>query len=306
MNKKNKYKKVFDAFLEMKMNPLEFIQNTKFKRSELKLDARVANYWSEKGLFPMKQEMGAWLIFNLTEAFWVKIIVKLREFNVPLDIIKKIKEYLFTDPQALVKPEDKSFFIKKIKESGLWTEEMLKHINDEDVWNTVFKVKMNDFEMIIQSILIERKPFFIVLDMQGKVLLTEESSLLMEANDVYLKEYYEITSKSHIRISMNEILGDLVDTLGDLTSSEKIPILSKNEAIIVKLLRSENISKIEIRFKNTSEPEIIEVTSKNLIQEKVRLNELIVSRGYQDIKIKTQNGQIVHCENTTKYKLDTE
>ncbi len=306
MEKKNKYKKVFDAFLEMKMNSLEFIQNTKFKRSELKLDPRVANHWSEKGLFPMKQEMGAWLIFNLTEAFWVKIIVKLREFNVPLDIIKKIKEYLFTDPRALVKPEDKSFFIKKITESELLTEEMLKHIKDEDVWNTVFKVKMNDFEMAIQSILIERKPFFIVLDMQGKVLLIEESNLLMETNDVYLKEYYEITSKSHIRISMNEILEDLVDTLGDLTCSEKIPILSKNEAIIVKLLRSENISKIEIRFKNTSEPEIIEVTSRNLIQEKVRLNELIISRGYQDIKIKTQNGQIVHCENTTKYKLDTE
>jgi DNA-binding transcriptional MerR regulator len=76
----------------MKTNPIEFMRNTKFKRSELKLDPRVANHWSDKGLFPNKQETGAWLIFNLSEAFWVKIIVKLREFNVSLDVIKKIKK----------------------------------------------------------------------------------------------------------------------------------------------------------------------------------------------------------------------
>lgn len=105
---------------------------------------------------------------------------------------------------------------------------------------------------------------------------------------------------------MNEILGDLVRSLGDLKCSEKIPILTKNEATIIQLLRGDNISKIEIRYKNNTKPEIIEVTSNNEINEKARLSDLIISRGYQTIKIKTQKGHAVYCENTIKYKLDTE
>jgi hypothetical protein len=306
MNEKNKLKNVFDAFIEMKTNPIEFMRNTKFKRSELKLDPRVANHWSDKGLFPNKQETGAWLIFNLSEAFWVKIMVKLRKFNVSLEVIKKIKEDFFTEPKIIFKPEEKDFFIQKIKESEMFNELILKDVGDEEIWASILKIKLSDFELMIQSILIQRKPYFIILDNHDKVLLIEESNLLSQTDESYLDDYYEITKKSHIRISMNEILGDLVRTLGDLKCSEKIPILTKNEAKIIQLLRGDNISKIEIRYKNNTEPEIIEVTSKNEINEKARLSELIISRGYQNITIKTQNGHAVHCENTIKYKLDTE
>lgn len=306
MNEKNKLKNVFDAFLEMETNPIEFMRNTKFKRSELQLDPRVANHWSDKGLFPNKQETGAWLLFNLSEAFWVKIIVKLREFNVSLDVIKKIKEDFFTEPKMIFKPEEKDFLIQKIKESEAFNEEILKHISDDEIWESILKIKLSDFEIMIQSILLQRKPYFIILDNHDKVILSEESSLLSETNESYLDDYYEITKKSHIRISMNEILGDLVRSLGDLKCSEKIPILTKNEATIIQLLRGDNISKIEIRYKNNTKPEIIEVTSKNEINEKARLSDLIISRGYQNITIKTQNGHAVHCENTIKYKLDTE
>lgn len=306
MNEKNKLKNVFDAFIEMKTNPIEFMRNTKFKRSELQLDPRIANHWSDKGLFPNKQETGAWLIFNLSEAFWVKIMVKLRKFNVSLEVIKKIKAAFFTEPKIIFKPEEKDFLIQKIKESEMFNEEILKDVGDEEIWASILKIKLSDFELMIQSILIQRKPYFIILDNHDKVLLIEESSLLSQTDESYLDDYYEITKKSHIRISMNEILGDLVTTLGDLKCSEKIPILTKNEAKIIQLLRGDNISKIEIRYKNNTEPEIIEVTSKNEINEKARLSELIISRGYQNITIKTQNGHAVHCENTIKYKLDTE
>ena len=306
MNNKNNFKKVLDAFNEMNTNPIEFMRNTKFKRSELQLDPRVANHWSDKGLFPSKQETGAWLIFNLSEAFWVKIIVKLREFNVSLDVIKKIKEDFFTEPKLIFKPEEKSFFIQKIKESDVFNEEMLKHIGDDEIWESILKIKLSDFEIMLQSILLQRKPYFIILDNHDKVILLEENSLLTQTDESYLVDYYEITKKSHIRISMNEILGDLVRSLGDLKCSEKIPILTKNEATIIQLLRGDNISKIEILYKNNTKPEIIEVTSNNEINEKARLSDLIISRGYQTIKIKTQNGHAVYCENTIKYKLDTE
>jgi hypothetical protein len=51
---------------------------------------------------------------------------------------------------------------------------------------------------------------------------------------------------------------------------------------------------------------MIEVSKIDSISEAIRLQELILKNGYQNITIKTQNGEIVHCKNTIKYKLDTE
>jgi hypothetical protein len=306
MKQENNLKKVFDTFVKMETNPIDLMRNTKFKRSELKLDPRVANHWSEKGLFPGNQVTGAWLQFNLSEAFWARIIIKLREFNVSLEVIKKIKESFFNEPQTIYSANDKEYIIQKMKESNVFNDKILKNANDHEIWASIFKLKLNDFELMLQSILLQRKPFYIILDNHEKVILVEESSLLTETNEAYLNEYKEITQKSHIRISMNEILGDLVKCLGDLNCSEKIPILTEKEAEIIRLMRADNISKIEIKYKTNSEPEIIEITTLNLINEKTRLSDLIISRGYQNITVKTQNGKIVHCENTTKYKLDTE
>jgi hypothetical protein len=306
MKQEDNLKKVFDAFVKMETNPIDFMRNTKFKRSELKLDPRVANHWSEKGLFPGNQVAGSWLVFNLSEAFWARIIIKLREFNVSLEVIKKIKDSFFNEPQKIYSENDKEYIIQKMKESNVFNDEILKNADNHEVWASIFKLKLNDFEIMLQSILLQRKPFYIILDNHDKVMLVEESSLLTETNEAYLNEYKEITQKSHIRISMNEILGDLVKCLGDLKCSEKIPILTKKEAEVIRLMRTDNILKVELKFKNNSEPEIIEITTLNQIKEKTRLSDLIISRGYQNITVKTQNGKIVYCENTTKYKLDTE
>ena len=305
-----KHKKIilksFDVFLQLKTNPIDFMRNTTFKRSELKLDPRVANHWVEKGLFPREYETGTWLIFNLSEAFWVKIIMKLRNFNVSLEIIKEIKESLFNDNHIDTSHINKNTVIEGLINNELVTKEQLAQVSDEIIANILKKIKLNDFELLIQSILIERKPYFILIDQRGKSILSAESELLKDKDAEYLNLYQEITSKSHIRISMNEILGDLVDVLGELTCSETIPILTKMEAKILKMLRGDNISKVEIRYNKSAQPEIIEITSRNLINEAARLNDIIVSRGYQNITVKTQNGQITYCENTIKHKIDTE
>ena len=306
MVKKNKLKEIFDTFVQLETNPIDFIRNTTFKRSELKLDPRVANHWVEKGLFPREYETGTWLVFNLSEAFWVKIIMKLREFNVSLEIIKKIKESFFTIENIVITEELKELILRRIKDEGLIKGEHIHLAKDIPLWNDLNRMELSYFEKMIISILLERKPFFIVFNNKGQVALIEESQILMETNQEYIDAYMEITSKSHIRISMNEILGDLVTALGDLTCSETIPILTKSEAQIIKMLRGDNISRVEIRYNKSAQPEIIEITSNNLINEAARLNELIISRGYQNITVKTQNGQIAYCENTIKHKLDTE
>jgi hypothetical protein len=77
--------------------------------------------------------------------------------------------------------------------------------------------------------------------------------------------------------------------------------------MVLKLLKQDDISKIEITFNDkTKRAETIKVTKNNSVNNFSRVQDLILRNGYQDISIKTQKGKVVQCTNTTKYKLDTE
>jgi hypothetical protein len=98
-----------------------------------------------------------------------------------------------------------------------------------------------------------------------------------------------------------------VKDLGEDECSEYQNILSKDEAMVLKLLKQDDISKIEITFNDkTKRAETIKVTKNNSVNNFSRVQDLILRNGYQDISIKTQKGKVVQCTNTTKYKLDTE
>ena len=306
MERKKITKEVFDAFAQLRTNPIDFINSTTFKTKSLNLNSRLANHWAEKGLFTRKYETGSWFVFNLTESFWILIIKKLRDFKIPLEVIKKIKDSFFTEPERLQVEDVKSRVLKELKESGILNEEQMKIAENGSIWERIQKIELNYFEKVMISILLERRPYFIIVNLNGEAILVDESRLLLETDREFLNAYKEITSRSHIKIYMNEILGDLVKTLGELTCSQMIPILTKNESEIIKHLRGKNISKVEIRYGNSVEPEMIEITSNNLLTENIRLHDIIISKGYQNITIKTQNGKVVHSENTIKHKLDTE
>ncbi len=306
MERKKNLKEVFDAFVELKTNPIEFLNSTTFKAKTLKLNSRVANHWAEKGLFPRNFEPGTWFVFNLTEAFWIKIITKLRDFNIHLEVIKQIKEGLFTEPEVMISEDMKDQVIQHLRVNGILNDEQLILAKEKSIWSDIQKIKLNYFERVILSILLERRHYFLLSSLDGKSILIEENQLLEQNDTEHISTFNQIASKSHIRISFNEILGDLVTTLGDLNCSTILPVLTMKEAKIIRLLREKSISKVEIRYNDDSEPHLIEITSTNLIDERSRLNDLIISRGYQEIIAKTQNGKIVHCENKIKYKLDIE
>jgi hypothetical protein len=68
-------------------------------------------------------------------------------------------------------------------------------------------------------------------------------------------------------------------------------------------LREGKAKSITIRFKN-QKPNIIEVTQERKIYAEARLSEVMLNRGYQDIIIKTENGNIAVTNITTKKKLN--
>ena len=154
---------------------------------------------------------------------------------------------------------------------------------------------------------------FIVTRSNYRILLNEKLEINFYNQEKIIDDLEErkiindILDNTHINISLFEIIKDLVDDIGEDECSEYQTILTKDEAMVLKLLKQEDISKIEINFNDkTKKAETIKVTKNNSISNLSRVQELILRNGYQDISIKTQKGQIVQCTNTTKYKLNTE
>ena len=282
-------KNIIDKFIKMKTNPLDFMRNTTFKRSELNLDARVANHWAEKGLFPKKYDTGSWFIFDLTDAFWIKIIMKLREFNVSLEVIKHIKEEFFNTPKSIVDIENKEFFIQKLKDLEMFKEEEVNQITDDEIWDKVFNIKLNDFETMLQSILLERKQYFIILNNKGNVILSNEENIESLNDNKYIAKYQEIVSKSHLRISMNEVLKEFVETLGELVCTEKIPILTKMELETIQLMNMEETYTLNLRRAGQSDYDIIHLNENNRNEYKTLVYELIIEKKYRNIVIESRN-----------------
>lgn len=299
MNRQDKIKGLIERFQEMKTNPIEFVKKQTFKRSELNIDARVAKHWADKGLFTKEYDDGAWFIFDFVDAFWLKTIMKLREFNISLEVIKNIKDEFFSTPKSIMDKEIKPYLIQKIKESELFPHMNMQHHSDEEIWKSLFKKDITAFEVMFQKILLDRTSYFLIIDQKGKSLLTEEiidEKEKVEENDQEHKtKFKEITSKSHLRISLMEILIDLVKTLGDETCISKIPILTYDEGEILKRAKNKKIKSIELEIEKDSKAEKITITNENTDYYLNQLNEIIISRKYEYITIHTKDLEILSC-----------
>lgn len=298
-------KKSFDAFAEMNTNPVEFMREKKFTLKDFNFSPRVANHWIEKGLIANDHQAGKKIKLSLSEAFWLKLVDQLRSFNVSLESIKRIKSDFFDRNYNVFEGLTKQQITEQLMQLKLVNPQNLKFFDLDQYLLELSKIQLNDFELMIQSILIERIPFFLIFDTKSNFILLKEGQFSNES-EAFQMEYEQITRRSHIRISMNNVLEEFVESFGPLNSFERVPILTKQESEVVQLMRTEDVSKVEIRYNGNSKPQMVEITTKNMINERARLNEIILSRGYQDITLKTQNGHVVCCENTIKYKLDTE
>lgn len=75
---------------------LHILQQKRYTVSETGVSSRVINHWSGLGLLhDSNKKEGKWRKLSITEAIWVRIIEELRLFNVSLDQVKSVRQWLF-------------------------------------------------------------------------------------------------------------------------------------------------------------------------------------------------------------------
>jgi hypothetical protein len=264
-------------------------------------------HWDKMGLLLNKNINGAKFMFSLTESFWLKIIQKLRAYNLPLELIKELKEVLTdaTTTEENSKIDDDLVDYFKSKDESVTRSDIEKFFKSSEFMELFQKMKPTHLENILLDLIITRSNHRILINDNGESFFYNSEIIIQ--NDEYNKLLSEFLNNTYLSISLFEIIKELIKDLGEDECSEHQNILSKDEAMVLKLLNQEDISKIEITFNDkTKKAETIKVTKNNSVNNFSRIQDLILRNGYQDISIKTQKGKVVQCSNTTKYKLDTE
>jgi DNA-binding transcriptional MerR regulator len=300
------YTKGFELIDKNEKEPLDYLRIPRYSRKSLDIPARILNHWDKMELLIKRNPLGATYSFNLTESFWIKLIQKLRAYNLPLELIKQLKDELCVIPKTeeLFNINDEMIgYLMSLnnKLTRIQIEQMVKSV---EINEHVNKMKSTLLENILLDLIVTRTDHRLLFNDKGKVYFFNKER--NNPDEEYNKLLNQFMNNTYISISFFEIIKELISDLGEDECSEYQNILTKDEAMVLKLLKQEDIYKIEISFNDTTKKaETIKVTKTNRVDNLNRIQDLIIRNGYQDISISTQKGKVVKCLNTTKYKLDT-
>lgn len=285
----------------------------RFVLLDIGITARNMNYWYNEGLLPDKSRIDRTTYrFNFTELVWFSIVRELREYGFAIDKIKEVKYYLLSDFDyseyyfKLTRP-DKKRMLKKLKELPIRDEEsknkFIEAMTKVLTGNTALKGPFitNTLNLLIINFILYRERVKLLIDRNGMTLPVAEKD---ENDPLYetVKEETGFDTESYITLSLHKFFRKFITDPRYFTFSKENKILSETEAYVLTLLREGKAKALTIRFKD-EKPYLLEITRETKIQAEARLSEVLLRGGYQDISMKTENGQIVISSIVTKEKL---
>ena len=281
-------------------NLVRIVHEKRFTVKDVGLNYRWIKYWHEKGLLFGKYEQGKWRKFDLIEFVWLKMIILMRKFSLSLDRIKEVKTVLNQDapvPQILENEEIINTLIRfAAEEKRDAIKEILK--NKEFLDSIQFET-INIFETLIMQIITFQSSFSILISTDEIIPFNHT----LFGNPEFNSKYIELFKKSFIAISLSEILRDYMIGVGTIKQKNRIAILTEAEEKVLATLREEELKSVIIKYGEDNEIDLIETIRVEKIDKRARLIDFIMTNGYQDITIKTQNGEIVYCENKRKTQI---
>lgn len=290
--------KAYEEFEKEGKSLSKLMEDLEYKRYSAKdtgAGYREINHWDEQGLLPIDKERAGWRKFNFFELVWIKLIIAFRSFNIPLDVIKKAKSEIYIDipfkKMLENKKVEKSF--KHAVESG--EENFTKEDVPEDM-------TINSMKLLIADAIVLKANLSVLLTIEGKVAVFKELYF-----DQYIKSDYfnELLSDNYVSVSISKIIGEIINGHEIESLKNNFSLLTTKEVSILEIIRnSDDVKSISINFNHKKgERDTFEITTEKKVEKESQLIDLIMKYGYQEINIKTQNGNIVYTENVEKRKI---
>jgi hypothetical protein len=273
----------------------------KYRPSDLEIHPRVLNNWNINRILPETKKKG-WHQFNLTECVYLKIVIHLRSFNLPLSVIEKIKQELLqplNTPEFIHQNEIMQRLQEAVNNNNLF--DLNEIINSDEYKAIMHELELNLLDGLILNLFFTKGGMRILINHEGEIVIQKDRYEMELSLD---EEYVAFIKKPHISISLNHIVYEITNQLiEDDDEMHKLKIITDQELKILELIRGKGINKIEITFNNEEKPKMITITKSNKLDTASRIKEILIAGGYEDIKITTENGKVVNCVKTQKIKL---
>lgn len=284
---------------------LDVIREKKFSRKYVTATPRELNYWKSMDLLYEDYDDSKWKMFSIVDIIWIQIIIEFRKYELPLSILKKIKQNLKIEFDLFAIFQDSTMEVFESTKAAMSSE-----IRDQITLNDVTvainemttKLKPKDyFELIVIESYLLKHQYRLTTNFDGMCLfytdLYHDEFLASESYKLYFEN-------SNISLSVNALISSVFKDymVSDLALNWKL--ISSEEVKILEIIQQQkNIKSINIRFNENSEVSLLEIVEEIKMTPQDYLKKIIVEGSYLDIRIITQNGNIVLCEKTTKKKI---
>lgn len=278
------------------------INDPRYSIGDIGLNSRVLNYWEKKGLFLKEHDPRKRKKFDLVDSVWMKMIQKLRQFDISLVAINNIKDMLVSRPEI---NESSKAAIEKVV-LGLSSEDeraAARLFMQSKEFSTIMEnIELNLLQVVVIDVILLRNQYSFLINAEGELMpfKINELEFLMQQ-----EEWRQLFSNSHVSISVNELLEGLVDELGEVEASN-VKILSEDEMQVLSALKEDGVKTVEINISQdgSRKAEKIILTKNEAIDGSKRMSELMLRNKYEDITVKSENGKIVYCVRKEKRKLN--
>ena len=282
---------------------LEKLRLPQFTISDIGITHRWVTHWHDQGLLIADKPKGRWRTFNIVEFIWLRMIVKLRSIGVNLENIKVLKDALGSTINWLEFVKDES--VKEVARKTLESEGIL-NVSDEMFDQALSELNQHSFfkinswlELLTLDLLISKEPIAIVFTSSGKVIPHRWNYPVPELKqDSVLNGFLE---HSFISISLNDLAAELIGRQTKTVHKQLPDLFSQSEWRVLLEIHEGNAKELKIKFKD-GEIQLLEITQDIILDSSIRLSEVLMNNGYQELELKTAKGEVVTAQITDKIK----
>jgi len=296
-------------------NPTQFFQILeKFSERHItvtkidsRLDRKLLYAWKKNGLIPFSQENKKWNRFSFLETCWFKILLEFRELGVSIEKLVLLKESFFGESFATTFFENA---IKKIENneititSEITQSQFAELVKSDRFFALMREMQFSLFSLYLYSIILTRGNLSLVITGKGKIETIDLNSILNDSI-AELPTFYKFLSENTIAaVNVRKIIVDLSGTHKYFKDTELQAQISQNSVDVIRNLFLENqVKEVTIRISEKGELKVALKSWVDLADFQKEIYKLRKKGQFEDVMIKTRDGNIQYFEKTELLKL---
>lgn len=284
------------------------ITERKANLSMVGVNTRTYIHWRNEGLLgemPVKGEPKLWVRLNLYEYVWLKTIKVLREFGIPIETIRELKDILYVNFLTAMETECEEY-IEFLRTNSEATEEEILEQKKMIEFALEHKDEIAEEEKHLTTILGGLVHLILFASDEVSVIIykTEKGfsygCYTFKSIEAFSKHISEWLSVPHINIPLKSIIGEFMDEPKNESNLEVWGFIDKNEKKVLEAIRNKSFKEITIK-KQTGETEKLLIEALfdgNIIEQKAKeIKRLLGLNQYSEITIKYRNDKHLYFKN---------